>query len=298
MLRCLQSGKQINLRTYEMEIDGTKVLATPDDTFTLNESYSDEEIELDKEQDAFISKNFNKFFQKKKGTKWRKKRAEKRLKEKTKKREEYPMVEAWGFNSDDDEVNKAVLMGLADSDMEEEDDTSERIPYYEFLEETDELNESNMTGSGSFGTIFKGVLKSGTGIVVKVFNLKLEAPCNSFDTGCDLLRHLLHRNAVKVITRCTNLDFKVRNPNDFEGDVSLKQWVSYSVAEAVMDVVDPNFLTSTGNHLRKELDVVASIISQTLFIPHCADLLCSSSDLKVVINIILFMAILSLTMGG
>ncbi|PHU19273.1 hypothetical protein BC332_10424 [Capsicum chinense] len=88
-----------------------------------------------------------------------------------------------------------------------------------------------------------------------------------------------------------------RNPNDFEGDVSLKQWVSYSVPEAVMDVVDPNFLTSTGNHLRKELDVVASIISQTLFIPHCADLLCSSSDLKVVINIILFMAILSLTMG-
>ena len=38
-----------NLRTYEMEIDGTKVLEAPEDTLALKASYSDEEIELDKE---------------------------------------------------------------------------------------------------------------------------------------------------------------------------------------------------------------------------------------------------------
>ncbi|XP_016549434.1 alpha-dioxygenase 2-like [Capsicum annuum] len=54
-----------NLRTYEMEIDGNKVLEAPEDTLALKASYSDEEIELDKEQVAFIAKNFSKFLKKK-----------------------------------------------------------------------------------------------------------------------------------------------------------------------------------------------------------------------------------------
>ncbi|KAM3239181.1 hypothetical protein P3L10_014215 [Capsicum annuum] len=55
-----------------------------------------------------------------------------------------------------------------------------------------------------------------------------------------------------------------RKPNEFEGDLSLKQWVSYSLPEAVMDVVDANLLTSTGNCLQKELDVAVSIMKVAL----------------------------------
>ncbi|KAF3622352.1 putative LRR receptor-like serine/threonine-protein kinase GSO2-like [Capsicum annuum] len=58
--------------------------------------------------------------------------------------------------------------------------------------------------------------------------------------------------------------FTRRKPNEFEGDLSLKQWVSYSLQEAVMDVVDANLLTSSGNRLQKELDVVASIMKVTI----------------------------------
>ncbi|XP_047266588.1 probable LRR receptor-like serine/threonine-protein kinase At3g47570 [Capsicum annuum] len=54
--------------------------------------------------------------------------------------------------------------------------------------------------------------------------------------------------------------FTRRKPNEFEGNLSLKQWVSYSIPDAVMDVADANMLTSTGNCLKKELNVVASII--------------------------------------
>ncbi|PHT49616.1 hypothetical protein CQW23_09363 [Capsicum baccatum] len=39
--------------------------------------------------------------------------------------------------------------------------------------------------------------------------------------------------------------FTRRKPNEFEGDLSLKQWVSYSLPDAVMEVVDANLLTST-----------------------------------------------------
>ncbi|KAM3306749.1 hypothetical protein P3S67_013620 [Capsicum chacoense] len=58
--------------------------------------------------------------------------------------------------------------------------------------------------------------------------------------------------------------FTRRKPNEFEGDLSLKQWVSYSLPQAVMDVVDANLLTSTDNRLQKELDVITSIMKVAL----------------------------------
>ncbi|KAF3682537.1 hypothetical protein T459_32524 [Capsicum annuum] len=58
--------------------------------------------------------------------------------------------------------------------------------------------------------------------------------------------------------------FTRRKPNEFEGDLSLKQWVSYSFPETIMDVVDAHLVTSTGNRSQKELDVVASILKVAL----------------------------------
>ncbi|PHT83012.1 hypothetical protein T459_11455 [Capsicum annuum] len=84
----------------------------------------------------------------------------------------------------------------------------ERISYYELLQAKDDLSESNLIGSGSFGSVYKGILKSGTSVAVKVFNLQLDAAFKSFDTECEVLRSFRLRNLVKVITSCSNLDFK------------------------------------------------------------------------------------------
>ncbi|XP_047266693.1 probable LRR receptor-like serine/threonine-protein kinase At3g47570 [Capsicum annuum] len=86
--------------------------------------------------------------------------------------------------------------------------TRERISYYELLQETDDLSESNLIGFGSFGSVYKGVLRSGTVTAVKVYNLQLDAAFKSFDTECEVLRGIRHRNLVKVITSCSDLDFK------------------------------------------------------------------------------------------
>ncbi|PHT24817.1 hypothetical protein CQW23_35517 [Capsicum baccatum] len=78
--------------------------------------------------------------------------------------------------------------------------------------------------------------------------------------------------------------FTRRKPNKFEGDLSLKQWVSYSLPEAVMDVVDANLVTSTGNHFQKVLDVVASIMKVAL--DCCAESPAGRTNMKDVVGML------------
>ncbi|KAM3239195.1 hypothetical protein P3L10_014229 [Capsicum annuum] len=285
----------------------------------------------------------------------------------------------------------------------------EMISYYELLRATNVLSESSLFGSGSFGTVYKGVLRSGTFIAVKVFNLQLDVAFKSFDMECEVLRSLRHRNLVKVITSCSNLDFKAlvleympngslekylyshnyfldikqrlrimidvacaleylhhrcslpvihcdmkpsnvlldedmvahlsdfgiskllgedqgdlytktlatlgyiapeygldglvstkcdvysygvllletftrRKPNEFEGDLSLKQWVSYSLPGAVMDIVDANLVTQTGSCLQMELDVVGSIMKVAL--DCCAENPARRTNMKDVVGML------------
>ncbi|PHU13908.1 hypothetical protein BC332_15113 [Capsicum chinense] len=84
----------------------------------------------------------------------------------------------------------------------------ERISYYELEQATEGFNESNLLGRGSFSIVYKGILKDGTFFAAKVFNVQLEGAFKSFDTECEILRNLRHRNLTKIITSCSNLDFK------------------------------------------------------------------------------------------
>ncbi|KAI3455824.1 hypothetical protein Pfo_012487 [Paulownia fortunei] len=84
----------------------------------------------------------------------------------------------------------------------------ERITYDELQEATNGFSKSNMLGMGGFSSVYKGTLKDGSLVAVKVFNMKLEGAFKSFDTECEVLRSLRHRNLTKVISSCTNADFR------------------------------------------------------------------------------------------
>ncbi|PHT83026.1 hypothetical protein T459_11469 [Capsicum annuum] len=209
--------------------------------------------------------------------------------------------------------------------------TRERILYYELLQATDDLSESNRVRFGSFGSVYKGILRCGTAIEVKVFNLQLDATLRvlirnvkfsvAFAIGIscslpvihcdvkpsyvlldeDMVSHLSDFGISKLLGEdqgdlytktlatfryiapeygldglvSTKYDiysyrimlletFTRRKPNGFEGDHSLKQWVSYSLPDAVMDVIDANLVTQTGSRLWMELDVMASIMKVAL----------------------------------
>ena len=82
------------------------------------------------------------------------------------------------------------------------------ISYLELCRGTNNFSESNLLGTGGSGSVYKGILSDGTIVAVKVLNLQLESAFRSFDAECKVLREIRHRNLVKVISTCTNLEFR------------------------------------------------------------------------------------------
>ncbi|XP_030458832.2 receptor kinase-like protein Xa21 [Syzygium oleosum] len=82
------------------------------------------------------------------------------------------------------------------------------ISYQELCWATNNFSESNLLGLGSFSSVYKGTLVTGTDIAVKVLNLHIEGALKSFDAECEVFRMIRHRNLVKVISTCTNADLR------------------------------------------------------------------------------------------
>ncbi|XP_039038953.1 probable LRR receptor-like serine/threonine-protein kinase At3g47570 [Hibiscus syriacus] len=88
----------------------------------------------------------------------------------------------------------------------------------------------NLLGSGSFGSVYKGILEeSGAVIAVKVLNLLNRGASKSFLAECESLKNIRHRNLVKILTAISGVDFQ---GNDFKALVyefmangSLEEWL-------------------------------------------------------------------------
>ncbi|PSS23812.1 LRR receptor-like serine/threonine-protein kinase precursor [Actinidia chinensis var. chinensis] len=105
------------------------------------------------------------------------------------------------------------------------------MSYNKLLKATNGFSSANLIGTGSFGSVYKGILNPSDqkAIAVKVFNQQRRGATKSFLAECKALKNIRHRNLVKIITACASVDFQ---NNDFKALVyeymengSLEYWL-------------------------------------------------------------------------
>ncbi|XP_009338161.2 probable LRR receptor-like serine/threonine-protein kinase At3g47570 isoform X1 [Pyrus x bretschneideri] len=104
------------------------------------------------------------------------------------------------------------------------------VSFSQLVESTNGFSVDNLIGSGSFASIYKGVIPSdGTVVAVKVLNLQQQGASKSFNDECKALRSVRHRNLVKIITACSSIDNHGRDFKSlvfkFMSNGSLDSWL-------------------------------------------------------------------------
>ncbi|CAL8087978.1 unnamed protein product [Prunus armeniaca] len=152
------------------------------------------------------------------------------------------------------------------------------VSYLELVESTNGFSVDNLIGSGSFGSVYKGVLPSdGRAVAVKVLNLQQRGAFRSFIDECKALRSIRHRNLLKIITACSSID---NQGNDFKSLVfefmangSLDSWLH------PRDEEQPH-TQSKRLSLIQRLNIATDVASALDYLHHCCETTIVHCDLK------------------
>ncbi|GLJ14407.1 hypothetical protein SUGI_0232760 [Cryptomeria japonica] len=73
---------------------------------------------------------------------------------------------------------------------------------------TEAFNPRNLIGSGSLGSVYRGVLPDGKIVAIKVLTPKRQEADDCFQRECQTLLKVAHPNLVRIIASCSEAEFK------------------------------------------------------------------------------------------
>ncbi|PIA40867.1 hypothetical protein AQUCO_02400134v1 [Aquilegia coerulea] len=152
-----------------------------------------------------------------------------------------------------------------------------RVSYLELFRATNGFSVDYLIGVGSYGSVFKGILQDvNQTVAVKVLNLQREGASKSFLTECNALRHLRHRNLLKIITVCSSMDMQ---GNEFRALVfkfmpygSLEEWLHPRVNEQQHHSRNLSFI--------QRLNIAIDVALALDYLHHCCQPSVVHCDLK------------------
>ncbi|KAK8951950.1 putative LRR receptor-like serine/threonine-protein kinase [Platanthera zijinensis] len=109
-----------------------------------------------------------------------------------------PPVRCFLFHLNCQFINKLFLVMI---DLSSEKNIK-LFSYNELRAATDSFYLGNKIGHGGFGTVYKGILRNGTPIAVKVLSLQSKQGVNEFLTEIDVITNIKHPNLVQLIGCC------------------------------------------------------------------------------------------------
>ena len=140
--------------------------------------------------------------------------------------------------------------------------------YYVLKSATNNFSSENLIGEGSFGCVYRGVMRDGTLAAVKVFNMDQHGASRSFLAECEALRYVRHRNLVKILSACSSPTFKAL-VLQFMPNGSLEKWLHHGREDGRQRL-----------NLKQRMDIVVEVASAMEYLHHNCETPVVHCDLK------------------
>ncbi|KAK4344392.1 hypothetical protein RND71_037486 [Anisodus tanguticus] len=163
-----------------------------------------------------------------------------------------------------------------------------RVTYQSLQKATNGFSAENLIGSGNFSYVYKGVLDESVDgimqIAVKVLKLQVKGASKSFVAECETLRHIRHRNLIKLLTCCSSIDHKGHDFKaviyEFMSNGNLHNWLHQSCWKNSSIGEENHKQPRRGLNIRQRLDIAIDVASALDYLHNQSGMPLIHCDLK------------------